>query len=630
MMQRIRDKAQGFGAWIIVGIVAFVLCFWGVSGYINNGPSSVLAKVNGREITSGEVNDIYDRWLRSAATQKGFDMSQIDAISIKRQITIALAQQAATIKGLKKDGMTVSDAMVVQTIRSKSELQQDDKFSVDLYKKLLAQSGMSEAEFETLIRDQLLVHQLQVAVLASSFATPKEAERIIGLKNQTRDFGYSIITADKFIKNVKVTDEQIEEFYTTHKQQFVVPDKVQVEYIELSLESLFKQIPVTDQALQEYYKANQQSFIEPRKYRVSHIMILAPEISDAAQSGSAQKQMEDIYAQLQKGGNFASLAKKYSEDKLSANKGGDLGWTTQNDEYPAAVFALQKNGEFTKPIQTEYGWHIFQLADSSGGGVKSFAAVKPTLVERYKRDAAEKIFSAKGDELANIAFENPTSLGAASEKLNMPIQTSSYFTRQGGSGIAESPNVIKAAFSEDVFANNHNSDLVRVSDDTYVILRVKDKQLSHEMSLADARKDIITYIQRTAARDEAKHIGEELLTAIKETNNPNKAASAQSLEWITKRNVERDSKDVSSELLQRIFVMPKPVDGQAFAASGFTLPNGDYVVVAITKVKNGMLQNTAESSLLEMVSKQIANHEAQIDFASVQEALIAQAKIKYY
>lgn len=630
MMQIIRDKAQGVVAWVIVGMVAFVLCFWGVSGYISSDKSTVLAKVNGKEITANEVNEIYNRWLRVNAAQKDFDIAQIDPNAIKQQITMAIANQAATIGTLQRDGMTVSDAMVIDAIRSKNELQEDGKFSIERYKLFLQQANVSEAEFETAVRDQLLINQLQLAVLVSSFATKQEAERFVQLKNQTRDFGYSVISAENFQKNARITDAAIEEFYNTHKQQFVMPDKIQVEYIELSLEDLMKQVQITEKNLQEYYDNNKQAFTEPRRIRISHIMISAPTISEAAQNGTAQKQITELYAKLQQGEKFSELARKYSEDKQSAIHGGDLGWASNNDDYPAEVFALAKAGDYTKPIQSDYGWHIFKLEESKGGSVKSFAAAKAAIAQRYKRDEAERLFSSKGDELANLAFENPTALTAASEKLNLPIQTSAYFTRQGGPGIAASSNVLQAAFSEDVFVQNYNSALIRLNDDNYLVLRVKEKQASREQTVEEVKEDITQYLKRIAARDEAKQIGEELIAVIKQTNNPNKAAGNQKLEWIVKSNVERDDKNINREVLMRAFSIPKPAEAQGLSTTGFSLPSGDFVVISVTKVKNGVLENATDSNLLETMGRHIANSEGQIDYASVQQDLIEQAKIKYY
>ncbi len=628
MMQVIRDKAQGIIAWVIVAIVAFVLCFWGVSGYISKGDSKVLAKVDSKNITQAEVNDVYNRWLRLNSTQKDFDASQVDPELIKQQITTAMVQQIAVTTGIIKEGFIVSDAMVVEAIRNKPELQQDGKFSIEIYKQLLAQLSIDERAFESMVREELLFNQLQIAVLATSFASEQEAQKLITLKNQKRDFGYAIIPATKYATAIAVTDSEIEDFYNKNKQQFITPDKVQLEYLELSLDQLLQQVTVTEQDLKAYYEANLTAFTDPRSIQVRHIMMVAPKSASAAETAAAKKKIEDVYAQLQQGGDFVVLAKKYSEDKQTAVQGGDLGWISESDQFPSQVYMLKNNGDYTTPLQSDYGWHVFQIVATKGGVTKSFNQVKSIVKERYVRDAAERLLRTKGDELSTLAFENPTSLTVASEKLSLPIKTTAYFSRAGGTGIAESPNVVKDAFSEDVFKNGRNSELIRLSDDIYVVVRVKDKQVAHEQELTVVRADIIRKLQQEAATTKTKQVGEDLLVAIKKSNAPNKAASNMQLQWVMKRGIERDNKDIDKKILVRAFGIAKPENGQAFSLGGFALSNGDYLVVAVTSVKNEAFNNNEDSNLLEMLAQQIAGLSGKIEFASLQTALVEQAKIK--
>lgn len=629
MMQVIRDKAQGIVAWVIVGIVAFVLCFWGVSGYISDGSNPVLAKVNGHVITAAEVDDIYNRWLRFNSSQPGFDPSKVNADMVKQQIVMSLAQQAGFLNSLRRDGLQVSEAMVLETIKNKAEFQKDGKFSIEAYKQLLAQLDIPESEFERLVRDELLVNQIQLAILMSSFSTQQQTEQAIALRNQKRNFGYTVIPVSKYLNTAKVDDAAVENYYQQHKLDFVVPEKVQLEYVELSLDDVMRNLSVSDEKLREYYQANIQSFSEPKLVHVRHIMITATKDSAADKDGSALKEIDAVYAKLQQGASFTDLAKEYSEDKESAVKGGDLGWVNKNDDYPTEVFSLQNKGDYTNPVQSNYGWHIFQLVDSKGGNAKSFAAVKDTVMQRYKREMAETLFSKQGDEMATLAFENPTSLAAVSDKLNLPIKTTGYFTKDGDAGIAESPNVLKAAFSDDVFKEKHNSDLVRLNDDTYVVLRIKDIQPAHEQSIETVQPQIRKILQIAAAKEQAKSVGNELITAIKETNNPNRVVSGKGLQWNVKNNVERDSQNVERAVLRGAFSIPKPAAGEPYTISGFSLANGDYVVVALTSVQNGTVEKNEDSNLLETVGQQIATMEGKLEFSVLQQALIERAKIKY-
>jgi len=628
-MQVIRDKAQGVVAWVIVAMIAFVFCFWGVSSYLAPSDGQALAEVNGHKITPIEVENIYQRWLREVATQKGFDIKLVDPSFIKQQITQSLVQQYAVVESLQRDGFAVSDAMVIENIRGNPQLQQDGKFSIELYKAALAQEGIAESQFEAAQREQLLVSQAQVAIIRSNFATKTESERLIALQNQKRDFGYTIIPMSKYVGTAKISDAEVHDYYEKHKTDFVLPQKIQLEYIELSMDDLMRKLPVTDQKLQEYYQANLQSFSEPQLFHIRHIMIDAPRGSDADRSGEAHEKIEDIYKQLQLGANFETVAKKDSDDKQSAVNGGDLGWASKNDSYPAEVFELKQDGSYTKPVQSDYGWHVFQLAAIKGGGVKSFATVKDAVLARYKRDEAELLFSKKGDELANITFENPASLVAASEKLNLPIATTDYFTKSGGKGIAASQNVLNAAFGDDVLQQKHNSELIRLSDDSYVVVRIKDMQPEQPQTLDQVRAEIVKSLQLAAARAESKQIGDKLLEDIKLGNSPNKATANIGLKWSIVQQAERDTKSVDPVLLRRAFLIPKPEKDHAFSSAGFNLPNGDYAVLALSKVTDGVVANDEDSNMIDSVGKHIAVEEGRFEYNAFQSALIEQAKIKY-
>ncbi len=627
MMQLIRERAQGVVAWIIVAMIIVVFLFWGVTGYFDRS-TPVLAIVNGKDITALSVDEMYNRWLRYVSTQKEFDMSAINPAQIKQQILRSLVEQEAMISSLRRDGFAVSDAMLISSIRNNPNLKQDNKFSIEKYQTFLQQLNLDEETFEQAHRDELLVNQLQMGIITSGFVLKNEAERVIAIRNQKRDFGYTVISAAPLQAKAEISSNEIDAFYNQHKANFVTPEKIKLQYVELSLDDLMQDVRPTNQQLEEYYKENIQSFSTAPLLHLRHIMIAVPESADANAQTENKAKIDAVYSQLNSGVDFVVLAKG-SDDQLTAEKGGDLGWISSNDSYPPEVYSLKNKGDFTKPVRSDYGWHVFQLVETKGGGVKDFASVKNVVTERYKREQAEKAFAKKGEELANLAFENPRSLNEVSAKLDLPLKTTDYFTREGGSGLSDSPAILRAAFSDAVFEQQNNSDLIRVSDDSYVIIRIIDKQAQRQLDLAEVRDDIVKNLKMLQARTKAKELGEKVLSAIKDSADPAKVASSNRLEWHKERNVDRDDKSVDRQIRQQAFVMSKPIDSK-FTTNGFSLPNGDYVVIALSNVTEGKMVDDAEdSSLLEMVGKQMAGMEGRLEFMSFQAALIDQAKIKY-
>jgi len=514
MMQLIRDKAQGIVSWVIVGIIALVFCSWGVSGFVSQGQSQVVAKVRGRTITANEVDTIYNRWLAYVSTQKGFNPALVNPKVIKEQITKSLADQFAVVGMLKYYGFGVSDQFLIEALRTNSDFQQDGKFSLDKYKDYLARINMDEAGFEEVRRNDLLVNQAQQVVVNSVFALTSEVDQLLAIKDQTRSFGYTIVPAAKYESAVKISDDEVAAYYEKNKEFFVLPEKISLEYLELSLDDLIGQKQISEQEARDYYNKNAQLF-----------------------------------------------------------------------------------------------------------SVKDFNQARKTVEKILKREAAEHLFSSKGEELANLTFENPQSLAVASEKLHLPIKSTDYFGKDGGAGIASLQEVKNAAFGEAVLVQKHNSDLIRISDDSYVVVRLKDRKPQKQQDLAEVRLPIVKSLKMLGAQEQAKQASEQVLAELKQGKTPNG--------WKSFSGVGRDAKAVDTNLLSRIFAVARPNKGQAATTVSFKLPSGDYAVVALTKVTDKVTEKNADSNLHEMIAKQVAAADGNLQYLLLQASLVKQAKIEY-
>jgi len=125
--------------------------------------------------------------------------------------------------------------------------------------------------------------------------------------------------------------------------------------------------------------------------KVAHIMIAVPSKADEAKKKEAIVKINEIYAQLQKGGDFGELAKKYSDDKGSATKGGEINWFGTGrmvPEFEVAAFSLKNKGDYTKPVKTSFGWHIIKLVDKKEP--KSLEDQKEYVKSKLSKDARAK------------------------------------------------------------------------------------------------------------------------------------------------------------------------------------------------------------------------------------------------
>ena len=121
---------------------------------------------------------------------------------------------------------------------------------------------------------------------------------------------------------------------------------------------------------------------------VAHIMIVKPNVPDAAQHEKAKATIEDIYKKIKQGEVFETLAQQFSEDKSSAGKGGVLqrfgSGQLSSEEFENVAFSLVNKNDISAPFQSQFGWHIVKLIDKHP--VRTFEEMKTELEEKIRKD----------------------------------------------------------------------------------------------------------------------------------------------------------------------------------------------------------------------------------------------------
>ena len=157
-------------------------------------------------------------------------------------------------------------------------------------------------------------------------------------------------------------------------------------------------IAVTDQDVKAYYDQNPEQFKQPESIRASHILIKFDATATDAQKKEARAKIEDVMKQVKAGGDFAELAKKYSQDG-SAAQGGDLNYFQKGQMVPPfeqAALALTPGG-ISPIVETQFGYHIIKLTDKKAERVVPLAEVNTRLADFLKQR--------QGQEKANAFIE---------------------------------------------------------------------------------------------------------------------------------------------------------------------------------------------------------------------------------
>jgi peptidyl-prolyl cis-trans isomerase D len=457
-----------------------------------------------------------------------------------------------------------------------------------------------------------------------------ELKNTVSLVDQKRDFGYVIFPANKYKKDIKISEDQIKSYYDQHKASLVKPEQIVLEYVELSLSKLAEKVTLSKEEVLAFYEAHQAAFTAPERVHARHILISAPK-GDTALEAKAKAKIEAILAELKQGADFSNIAKSASSDAGSAKNGGDLGWFVRGQmvpEFEKVAFELTKPGSIGGPVQTQFGYHLIQLVEHKNTEVRPLNVVKALAEAQLKREKAEAMFAEKAETLVKLGFEQST-LDPIAKHLGLEKEESVPFGRDGGPGIASNPEVLKVAFSETFLKEKHNSEPIKISDDATVIIRVKDHQPAVQETLAEAHTKIADLLIVEGARERAKSIGEGILKKIQKGEKPLDLARQQDLNWTVKSKVVRSAADPNRDIVVAAFQIPENTKPEKPRLNGFSLTNGDYLVLALNKVVDGDW-STLSSDVQASYRQGLTEFSSQLEYALYASQVSQAAKVKLF
>src|SRR5690554_2596146 len=622
MLQNIRDNSTGWISKSIIGLIVVLFAFTGFDAILGStSNSNNAAKVNGEEITLDALAEAKNLQRRQLLQQfgKDFDASLIDDALLSEAALKGLISRKLLVQAADQSGFAFSSALIDQFILLAPEFQVDGKFNADRFDQVIRQMGYTRLQFRHMIEQEMRTGQLRAGIAATAFVTEQEAQAFADLERQTRDF--ATLTIKPALDKVTVTDEDAKTYYSENASEFLTPEQVVVEYIELDKKAFFDQVTVDDAALQEMYQAEIANLAEQR--HAAHILFeVSGDVTDAQAKEAAQNAIERINA----GEDFAAVAKEMSDDIGSAEQGGDLGFAAQGVYDPAfedALYALEKE-QVSVPVRTDYGWHVIKLLEELAADIPTFASLKDKLSQDLKTQQVEQRFVEAVRDLESAAYES-ADLQQPALELGLEIKVSEPFGREGLEGLFANRQVLQAAFSTEVLEEGANSTAIELDPETTVVLRVKEHKRPEPIEFAEVSTQIREQLIAQRAIEHARSQGEALLSSLQEGQTS--VEQAQQEAWQVVEAATRGQENIDPEVLQALFKMPKPETGAAKFA-GLNLSNGDYVVVRLTGV------NAADVSLSGSELKQyrdiLASRAGQVDFNAFLQQLELDAKIQRF
>ena len=211
--------------------------------------------------------------------------------------------------------------------------------------------------------------------------------------------------------------------------------------MQLSVSELEKQVNPSEEELRRYYEENQGTYVKEKEERkASHILIQLSLDADQAAREEALTKAKDVFGKAISGTEFEKLAKEFSDDPLTADKGGDLGLIERDaleKVLERKIYSLQKSGEISGPIKSRFGYHVIKLTGLKPQVLESFEDARDRILKEARRRQAEARFVELAENFRNLVYEQPDSLQPTANEMSLKLRQSDWFTRTGGKGIAK-------------------------------------------------------------------------------------------------------------------------------------------------------------------------------------------------
>lgn len=580
MFEAVRNNRKIVQVFLVLITLPFAL--WGVDSYIRGvSGEDTVAEVGSLKISDAQLTDAVRTQRENMRSQMGesFNQAATETPEFRLAVLDSLINKTALFKKVSDAHMYVPDALLQQYIQEKfPEFQENGKFSMQQYQAILRSNGKTELSFEQDLRQNLAL-QMTLTPIAQSAITPKAVlMHWLALQDEERTVAAAQVNAKSFEAQVKLDANAAKDYYDANKAGFETPEQVKVEYVVLSADEIAKQIQVSDADAKKWYDDHPDKYQEPEERRASHILIEVGEKATPAEKAQAKKKAEAILAKVKADpSSFAKIAKEESSDKVSAEKGGDLGFFARGAMVKAfddAVFKL-KPQEISDLVETDYGYHIIRLTDIRGGKVKPFEAAKADIVAELKKSQAEKKYAEAADQFSNIVYEQADSFKPVEDKFGLKSVTTDWIAKGGvAPGVLNNEKLLAAIFGSDAIKNRRNTEAVDVGNGTLVSARVLDHKAAALRPFEEVKAQIERQLTTQKAAELAKADGEAKLAKLK-------AGEAQSLSWADTKTVKRSTAvDMSAAARKAVFGLKAD---KLPAYVGVAEPSG-YVIYRLDKV----------------------------------------------
>jgi peptidyl-prolyl cis-trans isomerase D len=584
-----RSWGRSTAVKVLFGVLMIAFAFWGVGTGLAMRVHPI-ATVNGNRILATEIDRESEQIKRTMTQIYGANAQQVlHNINLRQEALNQIIEQRLIADEARHLGIRVSDQSLADKIAADPNFQEGGSFDPKRYEELLQANNLLPSDYESSVRTSMMRDALTQMVEQGVQVSDPEARHAYDLRNQKVKLAYVVVPYQDFTAKISPTSKQVEDYYNSHKDEFREPERVKLAYIHYDLAILSAKVSPSDKDVESYYKSNlKKLYTHPDEVHARHILIEVPAGASAQEKEKAQAKAGDILKQLQKGADFAKLAKESSEDPTNRLDGGDLGTFGRNQmikPFEDAAFSM-KPGEL-RLVETKFGFHVVRLDSKNPAHVDAMADVRPKIIEALRTEAGGKMARQALDEDVTAAMGGG-SLPELAKKRGLELVDTPMFSHVDAASVVHDQKLIDAAFKLEV---GQVRAVPGVSGAAPYLVKTVAREPEHVPPLKDIDTKVRAAYIRATAETQARTRAQDLLKQMKTADDFNKVAQANNL-TIHKT----DSFPRSSESVPVIGSFPEVTD-----ASGVT--------PKIPGVIDRVMQNKGDAYIFEVTERTAPSEE---------------------
>ena len=634
MLDFVRTKQKSILIKIAFGLI--ILSF--VIGYTmltapqdRNGQqgNDVAATVNDTEISYASFQQAYSNLynLYQSIYQGNFNATLEKQLNLPKQAMQQLVEEELLVQQADAMDLDVSEKELVDSIAQYEAFQINGQFNRDRYLQVLNYQRMTPEQFETAQRRQILTQKVREQLQQGAMISDAQLEQAFHDENDKINLTLAWLTPALVESKVKVDDAGIKEFFEQNKNQFEIPEKIAIRYLQFDPARYETELaPFSDDEIERFYRRNLDKFEIAEEVKAAHILLSVAQDADQETIDKRRALAEELLKQLREGGDFAALAKSNSDDKSNADKGGDLGSFGRGvmvTAFEDAVFALQP-GQISDVVRTPFGFHIIKVSEHTEAGVKPLVDVIVQVKQGLTTEKARQLAYEKAMDAYNINRKTGD-LETAANANDIGIKETGYFALEDPiDGIGKIQEVSQAAFAL------KQGELARPiqTEDGVFLFTLKDRQPSHLPELAEVKNKVEQAYRTEQASTLAKELAEQLLAEAKSKKSLTSAAKDLKISTEETGEFSRSYGDFiprvgsSKELADTAF---KLTADETIASQVYEL-GGRYLVAGLKEAKVANFEDAEETTISQLKDRLLAEKKTQMVTNKIND-LLQQAEI---